>query len=257
MPLSLVSCAHLPTVTWLPESACAYRDAWAVFRLPLADCPALMPHVATWLTTDEQTRAERYRQSADRLRFVGGRMALRVVAGRYVGQPPAALPLTIGPYGKPELDGATGWHANVSHTGEWILLAVGRSPVGIDTEGINPQFSYADLLPAGFGVAEQDWLARQPDPRQAFYTLWTRKEALVKATGIGMTDDLPRLPVLDGTQSVESGLLGATGTWVVQSFAVSDTYPAAVAYRWEAGSAAGAVPFYALDAPSLLRAAPI
>ena len=69
-----------------------------------------------------------------------------------------------------------------------------------------------------------------PDEARAFYTLWTRKEALVKATGKGVDDDFTRVPAADGQHLVDPAALGSAGYWQVHSFVVAEHYLGAVAH---------------------------
>lgn len=216
-------------VSWLPWSACSYADTPAVFRFALTG-EILATVQPTSLQPDEINRAQRYRQVADRNRFVYTRHLLRVLLGHYCQQAPPTIGITTGLNQKPELSN-TDWHMNVSHAGDWILVAIGRSSVGVDVEWINSQFAFDDLMPTSFGEAEQEFIRAEASPRLAFYQLWTRKEALVKATAKGLDDNFAMIPSLADVHVVESRLLGADGDWAVQSFPVSEEYMGAVAYR--------------------------
>ena len=59
---------------------------------------------------------------------------------------------------------------------------------------------------------ECDWGAAQPEPYSAFVRLWTRKEAIVKAVGTGLPDDLAALDVLTPDGCTEAMLRGSDGT---------------------------------------------
>ncbi|MVM36999.1 4'-phosphopantetheinyl transferase superfamily protein [Spirosoma sp. HMF3257] len=127
--------------------------------------------------------------------------------------------------------------------GGWITVAIGKSSIGVDIERINPDFPFQDVLAQSFSQEEQAYVAASADSRFAFYDVWTRKEALVKATAKGLDDDFQQVPALDGIHQISSDLIGAVGDWTVLSFPVSDAYPAAVAYR----PMADMPKFYTLD----------
>ena len=216
-------------VTWISWSVCACTDALMVFRFELTG-EVLANVVPTFLQPDEVDRAQRYRQPADRNRFMYTRHLLRMLLGQYTRRAPATIGITTGLNQKPELSDSSGWHMNVSHAGDWILIAISTSSIGVDVEWINPRFAFADLLPTSYCEAERQHIQSEPEPRLAFYQLWTRKEALIKATAKGLDEDFAMIPSLMGTHAIESHLLGADGDWMVQSFPVSDDYVAAVAY---------------------------
>jgi 4'-phosphopantetheinyl transferase len=238
---AFVSCAALPATHWLPESACQYTDSLAVFRFWLAD--KIPPdYEKTALQPDEISRARRFHRPEDQNRFIYARHLLRMLAGRYTHQRPGDICFTVGKNQKPEIKDTDRWHINVSHAGQWILVAIGVTSVGVDVEENNPDFAFQDVLAHSFTAVEQQYIAAN-DSRSLFYRSWTRKEALVKATGKGLDDDFQQVPCLDGRHRIGGELIGATGQWSVNSFMVSDGYSAAVAYsEW-----AGIPKFYTLD----------
>lgn len=238
-----VSCADSQAVNWIPESGCPYSDELAVFRFLLPIDTNLDSSINQLLSSEERQRAHRYHQKDDIRRYSYTRSLLKIVCGNYISQRPSEIKFTAGEANKPELSGNTGWHINVSHSGNWILIAIGRIQVGVDIEKINPAFNVQDILAISFTAGEQDYIKANTDSQRCFYTLWTRKEALVKATGKGMDNNFGRVPSLDGLHTVADDLIGGPGSWLVRSFAVTDDYSASLAYRQ-----IEAVPkFYTLD----------
>lgn len=250
MNTALVTCAELGNVTWLSWSVSALTDQLAVFRVALSEGEAVLPYLRGLLSPDELERAARYRRPDDQLRFSCARGLLRVLLGRYTNQSPDRIDLVPGLNQKPELTWPMGWYFNVSHSGNWLLIAIGKVQVGVDLEWANSDFSFHDLLPSSFSPAEQRYIASCPDARLGFYRLWTRKEALVKATAKGMADALDRVPSLTGTHPTDAQSIGQGGRWVVSSFILADGYPAAVAYEEGEGLISQ---FYALDGASILE----
>lgn len=240
---AIVTCQTLPAPRWRPWSDCSYEDSVAVFR-------GWLPNSTVWesfpplLTADELARAQRYLRPADQQRFCITRHWLRVLLGRYTRHHPAHVRFVSGIHGKPELEPGQGWGFNVSHSGNAVLIAVGKERVGVDVEEINPAFGFQELLADNFSPAGQQYIKTSTDPHTAFYTLWTRKEALLKATAHGLTDQLDRIPTVDGVHLLNNASGGITGHWHVGSFSVFSGYSAAVAHETMA-----AIPqFYSLDA---------
>jgi len=107
----------------------------------------------------------------------------------------------IGEHGKPSLLEFPDIHFNISHCRAGIAVAIARRPVGIDIECIGRG---NDVLARHVLSAEEYALMQQsPDPKAEFARLWTRKEALVKLTGRGLTDDLRQLLSLPIYNNVE------------------------------------------------------
>ncbi|MEV6532166.1 4'-phosphopantetheinyl transferase family protein [Streptomyces sp. NPDC048448] len=162
---------------------------WADPATVTDDCVAL-------LDGTERERIPQQRRTEDRRRFIAGRALLRTAAAGYLGLPPRRLevvarcPDCSRNHGKPELPG-TGLQVSVSHSGTRVAVAVTRAgAVGIDVEEISTSVSPAELLPHVIGPAEP----RTPAHATAsgFHRMWTRKEAVLKATGQGL-----RVPLSD------------------------------------------------------------
>ncbi|MEA5418712.1 4'-phosphopantetheinyl transferase superfamily protein [Spirulina sp. CCNP1310] len=152
--------------------------------------PGPWPH----LTPAEWERGQRYRQEGDRHRFYLARSSLRQLLHHYTGHPLGVILTT--PQGKPFLPDHP-LQFNISHTGDWVAIAFAHHwPLGIDIETLRPMEDVLALARRFFRPSEAAALAQQPDPTAAFFTIWTRKEAFLKATGEG----------LQGLQTVELNL---------------------------------------------------
>ena len=243
----LVTCNTLPgDEIWVARPDFRHWAGVAIFRLPVAENRSFALQATTLLTADERLRAQRYHRAQDHDRFLLGRAALRLMLGAYLGQSPAGLHFKPGPNKKPWLREAPDLHYNVTHAGNWILLAVAPAEVGIDVERLDPAFTFQEVLDHSCSPAERSFINRSPVPYRAFYQLWTRKEALVKATAQGIDAEFSQVPALDGRYSVAGA--GAEPEWLVSSFGVAADYVAAVAYPTALG---GSLRFYEVG-PELL-----
>lgn len=97
-------------------------------------------------------------------------------------------------HGKPFLLHHPGVHFNLSHCKNGIAVVVDLSPVGIDIESIRQ--GNTGLINKTMNRAEAEWIRSSTDPLEAFTQYWTKKEAVVKLRGTGITNDLHL--VLDG-----------------------------------------------------------
>jgi 4'-phosphopantetheinyl transferase len=152
------------------------------------------------LSPDERARADRLRVPEKQAAFVAARAGLRRTLAAALGEPDAAaLGFGYGPHGKAYLLAPhdrlafsfthTGWHAG----GEVALVAIAHEPavqVGIDAEQIR-LLEHADAAAALVFAPEEcaRWAAAPAEHRwDAFYRLWVRKEAAVKAQGGRLAD---------------------------------------------------------------------
>ena len=97
-------------------------------------------------------------------------------------------------HGKPFLLRRPDVHFNLSHCKNGIAVAVDFSPIGIDIESFRR--SNLALLRKTMSPAEAEWISASADPVEAFAQYWTKKEAVVKLRGTGLTDNLHG--ILDG-----------------------------------------------------------
>ena len=161
-------------------------EVWSVtLDVPAAQTAAL----EAVLSQDERARAERFRFERGRRRFIAARGLLRRLLGAYLDRAPADVAFTYGRKGKPL---TAGLHFNLSHSGERVLIALGRIPLGVDIERLRPLRDPEAIARRFFSRAERETLAAQPAERkiEAFFACWTCKEAYVKAVGDGLAISL-------------------------------------------------------------------
>jgi len=149
------------------------------------------------LSHDEWGRADKLRVVLDRQRFIASRGILRTLLGRYLALAPRELSFTYGTNGKPALS-ESGLHFNLSHSrGRGMFAFSSVSPLGVDLELVRtlsdlPQVGATIFSPAEANVFE----AIPPQYRPtAFFKCWTRKEALIKALGTGLSYPLDQFSV--------------------------------------------------------------
>jgi 4'-phosphopantetheinyl transferase len=171
------------------------EDAVDVWRAPLRLRAAEVERLWALLSDDEAARVARFRFPEHRAAWVVARATLRRVLGAYVRRPPASLRFGAGSHGKPLLAG--GPHFNLSHSGNVALIAVGGARrVGVDVEQVR-EIEHDRLAGRFFSPAENEQLAAlsQAERHGAFFACWTRKEAVVKAQGVGLSLDLDAFDV--------------------------------------------------------------
>ena len=131
--------------------------------------------------------------------------------------------------GKPRLSTHQHLKFNISHSHEWIAIAIADDEVGIDLEWINPAFSYEELLENCLTCDETRAIRSSPFPVSEFYKLWTRKEAFLKGIGSGIDDNMNKLNCLDGSHIVSNQYFAIKENWHIGSFQVEEQYMVSVA----------------------------
>lgn len=148
----------------------------------------------------ERERYAGYRRTADKQRFLTGRALIRAAAARELGVAPGEVVLDSScfdcgkPHGKPRVVGSA-LEVSVSHSGGWVALALTEgAPVGVDVEEVRDA-EVDGLAGICFSPAELATFQAVPeaDRQGAFFTYWARKEAVIKATGKGMSVAMSKL----------------------------------------------------------------
>ena len=142
---------------------------------------------------------------------------------------PSEITFSENLYGKPQLAG-TGPHFNVSHSGDYIVYAFSHHcELGVDIEAITPEFATLRLAARCFSDKEYQSLEGLTPERftQAFFKIWSGKEAYIKAIGMGLSADLKAFTVLhdQAHQSFKNPELQ------LESFNLADHYTSAICYR--------------------------
>ena len=217
-------------------SADEWTGAPSVLDLWRVDLAAPTLPDESLLSDDEAARAQR-RHPSGRAAYVAARCALRVVLSRYAGRAPGALAFRYGEHGRPELCDAPGLDFNLSHSGDFALIAAGHGlRVGVDLQRVEPDRDLQGVARRFFSPVEREALEGLESAAlvRAFFRTWTCKEAYLK----GLGTSIAVLPSDRFGFSFEGGLPrllhtdwpGGHGDWEVAEVAAPDGYAAAVCW---------------------------
>lgn len=191
------------------------------------------------LDVGERDRADRFHFAEHRRQYIFSHVVLRTVLAHYAGLPPAQLRFATKAAGKPVLDGvnARGLEFNLSHSGRMTLVAVsGSSAVGVDVEEWSANVEVDDLAKHFFSTGECLALGQLSHEagRRAFFACWSRKEAYIKATGLGVTAGLDYFDVVVDPAGPARLLAdrrhpAATRSWQLTDLDVGAGFAAAIA----------------------------
>lgn len=192
-----------------------------------------------YLSPEERHRSATIQHALTQRNFVVGRGCLRHLLGRHLGQGPASLRFTYGPQGKPSLESDNSrLKFNLSHSGDYVAIAIADVNLGIDLERIRALNSLPALCERCLTPREQIRVLTLPKPQATlqFFRYWTVKEAYVKGVGLGLSQPMGEIEVhLDQRSLFQypqplgqgSGMLSG---WQVWQWQVELDYMAALAY---------------------------
>ncbi len=190
-----------------------------------------------FLSSEDLARLERYSVRAPGDMFLAARGALRLTLARVLGQQPADIAIATHEHGKPFLPEHPGLFFNVSHSRTLALIALARHPVGVDVEYLLRSVDYAAVMRRFFSDAErEEWLQFGiPSQQHAFFRGWTRKEAILKATGEGIAGlghtFISFKPDEQRALRERAGDPAQSQNWVFGDFCPAPDYQAAVALQ--------------------------
>lgn len=223
-------------------------DVWLCFYETL-DSPEWRRSFAALLTPEERARHDRLGSPLQQLEHLAAAALCRHALSRYATVDPAAWRFMRGEHGKPHISGPPVepplWF-NLSGTRGLVACAVSRgSPaIGVDIETIEPTADMLDVAAQFFSTGEVEALSGLAPEEQPgrFFTLWTLKEAYVKARGLGIAavslPDIAFALAADGCigLSVAPSLGDEPAGWRFASLKVSADHLLAVAVRLPAAA---------------------
>ena len=164
-----------------------------IFVADINDFKGHMERLLPQLPEARQQRILRAPTEEKKLLNLCGGVLLRSVAGD--------TPLAYGDHGKPYL--LHGPHFSLSHAGELAVLAVSDALVGVDVE--KPRPVTEAVIRRVLQEDERQWMA--DDPQHRFFCLWTRKEAVLKCCGRGLSLAMDSFRVLPGDTPTADGMI--------------------------------------------------
>jgi len=206
-----------------------------LFNINLADEQLYKTYLAV-LSQDELARADRFVFPHLKKQFVVARGALRDTLAQILACTPHEINFSIATHGKPFLAGSH-LQFNLSHSHEKALIAVTlNNAVGVDVEKIKVHFE--------LGVAQKYFSAEEyagllavsdkQDQVNMFYQIWSRKEALIKCSGLGVHHKLAGFSVPTASEISQASIKLDNEEYFLSSVQVTDGYAAAVVTRYAA-----------------------
>ena len=183
------------------------------------------------LSSEEKQRSMQFKFEIHQRRYVMFHAFLRHVLGAYTDIKPEMLEFEYGFNQKPSLKNQPELHFNLSHSEDEGIVAISSgAAIGVDIEKMKVRHMSA-LAERFFSPHEVGYLQSLTATEQhsAFYHLWTHKEAFIKATGFGLSQDLKRFAVgLNPSRLTHADEFNLID-WTLQSFAWREGYSSAFA----------------------------
>lgn len=220
-------CRHIDIDFWVEHFSPLQQNEVHVHYFEVAENLSFINERIFLLDAGEQAKAKAFRQKADAERFSAARVFTKILVSKYTSSEAEQIKIAIDKNKKPFVEGRK-IEFNISHAGNCILIAISRQPVGVDVEQVTT-FDFASINKENFSLQEQQYVQ---DDVKKFYTIWARKEALLKAIGKGIVNNLQEIQVADGENFINQSL--SNQQYTVCSFNINKDYTGSIAYSLNA-----------------------
>jgi 4'-phosphopantetheinyl transferase len=166
-----------------------------------------LPVLYEYLSESEKARADRFKYVIDYNCYVTVHALLRIELAKVLGVKARLINICLTDYGKPFIPD-TDLPFSISRAKNLFAFAIGESNqyLGVDIEQVKPEIDFMSITRNYFSASEQKLISslkRRDDQKRTFFELWTRKEALLKAIGVGISGELRKVEVLEGENMLD------------------------------------------------------
>jgi 4'-phosphopantetheinyl transferase len=167
------------------------HDSLEVYFSETDDLKQRPEELENFLSEEERLRAGKFHFQDDRETYISSHAMLRMVISDKLGSKTSQLIFTRDSNNKPQINGRP-VHFNLTHTKRAFAFVI--SPyhyVGIDMEEVNRSLDFKAIMKTHFSLTDQRFVEESAEGQEdRFMLLWTRKESLLKALGVGLVTDL-------------------------------------------------------------------
>lgn len=231
MVLGRVICDKIKVLEWSKVCDFNLLNHFDLWRIHVPDHLENIEKDLDLLPGEERDKSESFVKSEDRNRYILGKIYARKLLANYLKTEPHTLGFRFSDQKKPILENYPMMNFNISHSGDYIIIGfANRWSVGVDIELMNTHVDLYNMIINCMSSTEVSVILNSEMPRQMFYKYWTRKEALLKGIGIGLTDRLKDINCSDGLNLVPIEFSGFASSWKVWSFEMENSYSVSIAH---------------------------
>ncbi|KKO55323.1 4'-phosphopantetheinyl transferase family protein [Paenibacillus sp. DMB20] len=190
--------------------------------------PDLYNRFFSHISQERAKKVNKFHFVEDRIRSVIGELLVRLSMWEEWGIENKDIHFEYNEFGKPRLKNQSHRYFNISHSGQWVVVALDTSPIGIDIEKIQPiDFRIGEKF---FTSLETRQILCQPKPMMTryFYKFWTLKESYIKAIGKGLSIPLDSFSFDLSKTNISLQTSTKDGTWFFKLYEHLPDYELAV-----------------------------
>jgi len=202
-----VKCQFQDTI---PETGDMCHSRTEVFFAETENIISSYSELKNFVSQEELQRAQKFYSDADRMTYICCHSILRLILSLRLGANPKDLNFIIDKYNKPWLNVSSAFF-NITHTKNAFAIAFSKNcKIGVDLEVINERINIDAVIRNHFDQKEWNYILckNEGTVRDRFIQLWTHKEALLKAIGTGITNDLKKIIVSEPVNNLDRNFFG-------------------------------------------------
>ncbi|GAB3646429.1 hypothetical protein GCM10028791_06580 [Echinicola sediminis] len=228
--ISKIRCSTLLLPNWDRESDFNINDHVDIWRIPVKKIQNQIQTVLKYLTPQETKMMKKLKKESERLQYAISKGFLKFLLSKYLNCPPSDLEISYGMNNKPFLKDNRDLYFNISHSHDWVIFAFCSEELGVDIEFIDSRIDFMPLIRNHFSGPETNFIESSYSPRHEFFKLWTRKESLLKATSLSMTENLNLINCMDGIQYIPYEVGGGFADWKIKSLLMDELYVMSISF---------------------------
>lgn len=226
-------CSDIDSIQWKSDAKfLPLQNNLHVWLIETKADNAVHSRLQNVLTRDEHVRMNRYRMPDDRLRFLFAHGYKRLLLGKYLNVQPEKITFDLEENNKPFVAGKEiPIHFNFSHSQDKVLFVFHQKEfVGCDAEWIRGRFDYIGFMDHHYSEEEANAISKsdgEKNQRELFFKFWSRKEAWLKTTGLGVFSNLQSVNTAYRKNLINSDTPTLTKfhkDFYMQSFLAGDCY---------------------------------
>ncbi|MBS4536683.1 4'-phosphopantetheinyl transferase superfamily protein [Clostridium sp. D2Q-14] len=163
-------------------------------------------YLCSSIDLEKNKRIVKFIDKKDKIRTLIGDILVRIIIANELNINNECIIFDKNQYGKPYLKNYPKFHFNISHSGDFVVCAIDKNPIGIDIEKIK-YIEYRDIAKRYFTMNESKYIIEKDLSAQLtrFYEIWTLKESYIKCIGQGLSIPLKSFSInMDKYKNIES-----------------------------------------------------
>ncbi|MEP7171585.1 MAG: 4'-phosphopantetheinyl transferase superfamily protein [Bacteroidota bacterium] len=221
-----IFCKDFSELNWEHPPSYSINQSVNLWLITVATDSQIFQQLKSTLNPDELKRANRFAFEKDRNQFISAHGTLRTILSKYLETSPTEIQFKKNKNKKPEIFfPPASIKFNISHSENKVLISVSEAETGVDIEMIKPGIEYKEFIKTYFSSNEQNKILDSLNPNETFYKFWTRKEAVLKASGLGIIDNLKEIEICNSENQSDF----FTENMYVSSFKIEENFFASIA----------------------------